>query len=59
LLLLAPSVTITRAGHKTSSIFRRYDITDEQGLREALNRLQHGQFQQGGEWWDRINTWNY
>ncbi len=40
---VAESVAMKITGHKTPSIFKRYDITDEKDIREAINRLEHGQ----------------
>lgn len=36
---LSRSVSTKLTGHKTESIFRRYAITSEADLREAVNRL--------------------
>ena len=36
---VAESVAMKISGHKTASVFRRYDITDEADLTEAAARL--------------------
>ena len=40
---VAESVAMKITGHKTASVFKRYDISDEKDVREAMERLQHGQ----------------
>jgi len=42
------SIAIKISGHKTASVFRRYDIADEDDLRVAMERVeQYHQKQQG------------
>ena len=40
---VAESVAMKITGHRTASVFKRYDISDERDVREAMERLEHGQ----------------
>ena len=40
---VSESVAMKITGHRTASVFRRYDISDEQDIREAMERVAGGQ----------------